>query len=149
LAFVAADEDRRQNMPKVYAGDAVFESMEDYLAAMEAWEQHRAPFKAQAEALVNEFIDYLYEQGLSERTVRKHGQNIGMFVVYLTEYTGEDDFASVGKGTVNTNFFRWYRRKVLGAFDQASLKSSTRKFFQFLAERKDIHNEKVLGKRKK
>ena len=135
-------------MTKVYAGNAEFESIEDYLAAMEAWEQHRAPFKAQAETLADEFIDYLDEHGLSKRTIRKHGQNIEIFIVYLTQYTDADDFATVRKGVVNTEFFRWYRRKVLNRLDQASLQSTTRKFFKFLAERKDIYNEKVLGKRK-
>jgi site-specific recombinase XerD len=135
-------------MTKVYAGNVEFESMEDYLVAMEAWEQHRAPFKAQAETLADEFIDYLDEQGLSKRTIRKHGQNIEIFIVYLTQYTDADDFATVRKGVVNTEFFRWYRRKVLDRLDQASLQSTTKKFFKFLAERKDIYNEKVLGKRK-
>lgn len=135
-------------MTKVHAGNVEFDSIEDYLAAMEAWEQHRAPFKAQAETLADEFIDYLDEQGLSKRTIRKHGQNIEIFIVYLTQYTDADDLATVRKGVVNTEFFRWYRRKVLNRLDQASLQSTTRKFFKFLAERKDIYNEKVLGKRK-
>ena len=135
-------------MTKVRVGNIEFENLEDYFTAMEAWEEHRAPFKAQAEALIDEFIEYLHEQGLSKRTVRKHGQNIDIFIVYLTQYTDVDDFATVRKGTVNTEFFRWYRRKVLHRLDKDSLKSSTKKFFKFLAERKDIYNEKVLGKRK-
>ena len=135
-------------MTKVHAGNVEFDSIEDYLAAMEAWEQHRAPFKAQAETLADEFIDYLDEHGLSKRTIRKHGQNIEIFIVYLTQYTDADDFATVRKGVVNTEFFRWYRRKVLNRLDQGSLQSTTKKFFKFLAERKDIYNEKVLGKRK-
>jgi site-specific recombinase XerD len=136
-------------MTKVRVGDIEFASMEDYLAALEAWEQHRAPFKAQAETLAAEFSDDLHEQGLSKRTIRKHGPNIEIFIVYLTQYTDADDFATVRKGMVNTEFFRWYRRKVLHPLDQASLKSTTKKFFKFLAERKDIYNERVLGKRKK
>jgi hypothetical protein len=135
--------------PKVYVGDYVFESLEDYFAAMRAWEEHREPFTAQAEALAAEFIDYLYQQGLSQRTVRKHSQNIDMFIVYLTQYTDTDDFATVRRGVVNTSFFRWYRRKVWDRTDPASLKSSTKKFFQFLADEKGIYNEKVLGKRKR
>ena len=107
-------------MTKVYAGKVEFESIEDYLAAMEAQEQRRAPFKAEAETLADEFIDYLDEQGLSKRTIRKHGQNIEIFIVYLTQYTDADDFATVRKGVVNTEFFRWYRRKVLNRLDQAS-----------------------------
>ena len=70
-------------------------------------------------------------------------------MVYLTQYTDADDFATVRKGAVNTEFFRWYRRKVLHRLDQASLKSTTKKFFKFLAEQKGIYNERVLGKRKK
>ena len=136
-------------MTKVDAGYAEFESIEDYLAAMKAWERYRAPFKAQAEELVDEFTEYLRDQGLSQGTVRKHGQNIGIFIVYLTQYTDADSFATVGRGVVNTNFFRWYRRKVLNRLDQASLKSSAKKFFKFLAEQKGIYNEKVLGKRVK
>lgn len=136
-------------MPKVIVGDIVFETLEDYFAPLEAWEEHRAPFRAQADALADEFIEYLFDQGLSKRTIRKHNQNIGMFMVYLTQYTDTDDFATVRKGVVNTNFFRWYRRKVLNRLDKDSLKSTTRKFFKFLAEEKGIYNEKVLGKRKK
>ena len=136
-------------MTKVHVGNIEFENLEDYFAALEAWEEHRAPFKAQAEALLDEFVEYLHKQGLSKRTIRKHGQNIDMFIVYLTQYTDVDDFATVRKGVVNTEFFRWYRRKVLNRLDKDSLKSSTIKFFKFLAEQKDIYNEKVLGKRKK
>ena len=136
-------------MTKVYAGNAQFDSVEEYLSALEAWEQHRAPFKEKAERLSDEFIDYLEEQGLSKRTIRKHSQNIEIFIVYLTQYTDADDLATVRKGVVNTEFFRWYRRKVLHRMNQASLKSTSKKFFKFLAERKGIYNEKVLGKRKK
>ena len=136
-------------MTKVHVGNIEFENLEDYFAALEAWEEHRAPFKAQAEALLDEFVEYLHKQGLSKRTIRKHGQNIDMFIAYLTQYTDVDDFATVRKGVVNTEFFRWYRRKVLNRLDKDSLKSSTIKFFKFLAEQKDIYNEKVLGKRKK
>jgi hypothetical protein len=50
--------------------------------------------------------------------------------VYLTQYADADDFATVRKGVVNTEFFRWYRRKVLNRLDQASLQSTTRKVFQ-------------------
>jgi site-specific recombinase XerD len=136
-------------MTKIQVGNAVFESMEDYLAAMQAWEQQREPFRALAEALMGEFIDYLSEQGLSKRTVSKHAQNIEMFIVYLTQYSDADDFATVRKGLVNTEFFRWYRGKVLQRLDQAAIQSTTKKFFTFLAEEKGIYNEKVLGKRKK
>jgi len=136
-------------MPKVIVGDIEFASIDDYLAALEAWDEARAPFKAQAEALADEFVDYLREQGLSKGTISKHGKNIGMFIVYLTQYTDADDFAAVRKGVVNTEFFRWYQRKVLDRCDPASLESTTRKFFKFLAEKKGIYNEKVLGKRGK
>jgi site-specific recombinase XerD len=136
-------------MTKVRAGNVEFESIDDYLAALQAREERRAPFKAQAEALADEFIKDLRRQALSERTIRKHGQNIEIFIVYLTQYTDADDFATVRKGVVNTEFFRWYRRKVLDRLDQASLKSTIKKFFKFLAERKGIYNEKVLGKQSK
>ena len=96
--------------------------------------------------LAEEFIDSLHKQGLSKRTVNKHRMNIEMFIVYLTQYTDADDFATVRKGMVNTEFFQWYRRKVLDRCDPDSLKSTTRKFFKFLAEEKGIYNEKVLGK---
>lgn len=135
-------------MTKVYADGAEFDSMEDYVAALETRDRRRAPFKARAEAVASEFIDYLDEQDLSERTISKHSQNIEIFIIYLTQYTDADDFATVRKGTVNTEFFRWYQRKVWDRLDQASLKSTTKKFFKFLAERKGIYNEKILGKRK-
>jgi len=136
-------------MPKVIVGNLEFASIDDYLTALEAWDEARAPFKAQAEALADEFVDHLREQGLSKGTISKHGKNIAMFIVYLTQYTDADDFAAVRKGVVNTEFFRWYQRKVLDRCDPASLESATRKFFKFLAEKKGIYNEKVLGKRGK
>jgi site-specific recombinase XerD len=135
-------------MPRVIAGDYEFGSVEDYLAVLKAWEEHRAPFKDQAEALAAEFVDHLHEQGLSQRTINKHQMNIDIFIVYLTQYTDADDFATVRKGMINTEFFQWYRRKVLNRCDPASLQSTTKKFFKFLAEEKGIYNEKVLGKRK-
>jgi hypothetical protein len=58
-------------MPKVIAGNVEFESVEDYVAVLEAWEEARAPFKAQVEALADEFVDYLYEQGLSKLEFRQ------------------------------------------------------------------------------
>jgi site-specific recombinase XerD len=136
-------------MPKVIAGDHEFENLGDYLAALKAWEEHREPFKDQAEALAAEFVDHLHTQGLSQRTINKHQMNIDIFIVYLTQYTDADDFATVRKGMVNTEFFQWYRRKVLNRCDPASLQSTTKKFFKFLAEEKGIYNEKVLGSRKK
>jgi site-specific recombinase XerD len=135
-------------MTKVLAGDVEFESIDEYVAALKAWEDARAPFQAQAEALADEFIEYLWEQGLSKRTVNKHQMNIEMFIVYLTQYTDADDLATVRKGMANTEFIQWYRRKVLNRCDPASLKSTTKKFFKFLAEEKGIYNEKVLGKQK-
>ena len=134
-------------MPKIIAGGREFDSIEEYMATLKTWEEFRAPFKAQAEASADEFIDYLHEQGLSRRTINKHRANMEIFIVYLTQYTDADDLATVRKGTVNTEFFRWYRRKVLNRCDPASLKSSTKKFFKFLAEEKGIYNDKVLGKR--
>jgi site-specific recombinase XerD len=133
-------------MPNVIAGDLEFESADEYFAALKTWEEHLAPFKAQAEVLADEFIASLHREGLSRRTVNKHQMNIEIFIVYLTQYTDADDFATVRKGMVNTEFFQWYRRKVLNRCDPASLKSTTKKFFKFLAEEKGIYNEKVLGK---
>jgi len=133
-------------MPNAIAGDLEFESADEYFAALKTWEEHRAPFKAQAEVLADEFIASLHREGLSRRTVNKHQMNIEIFIVYLTQYTDADEFATVRKGMVNTEFSQWYRRKVLNRCDPASLKSTTKKFFKFLAEEKGIYNEKVLGK---
>jgi site-specific recombinase XerD len=136
-------------MPKVVVGDHEFESVDEYIAALRAWEEHRAPFKAQADMLADEFVDSLHKQGLSKRTINKHQMNIEIYIVYLTQYTDADDLATVRKGMVNTEFFQWYRRKVLDRCDPASLKSTTRKFFKFLAAEKGIYNEKVLSKPKR
>ncbi len=136
-------------MPKVISGDLEFESVDEYIAALKAREDIRAPFKAQAEALAPEFVDHLHDQGLTKRTINKHQMNIEIFIVYLTQYTDADDFATIRKGMVNTEFFQWYRRKVLDRCDPASLKSTTRKFFKFLAEEKSIYNENVLGNPRK
>jgi hypothetical protein len=78
----------------------------------------------------------------SKRTINAHQTNIEMCIVYLTPYTDADEFATVRRGMVNTEFFQCYRRKVLDRCDPASLKRTTRMFFKFLAEEKGIYNEK-------
>lgn len=126
-----------------------YEGIEHFKAALDEREHRRAPFREQADSLFEEFLDFLKKKGLSARTVQNHSLNLQALIGYLVDYTEEEDFARIGKGNVRTNFFRWYRRKVLGPFDQGSLEASTKKFFRFLADEKGIWNEKVLGKPRK
>jgi site-specific recombinase XerD len=133
-------------MPKVYIDGEEFESLEDYYAAMEARSKLRAPFAEQAEALVDEFIDHMYAQGLPEHTISEHGENIDMLVYFLTQYTEETDLAGIRERVVSREFFDWLRQGALRQVSQPSVERSVKVFFRFLAEEKGIYNSYILGR---
>lgn len=54
------------------------------------------------------------------------------------------NFDEITVGMVNSQFRKWHIRKVQDALE-SELKTSVKKFFNFLAEEKGIKNEKILN----
>lgn len=114
---------------------------------MEEAEKERAPFVEMTKRALGEFIEYLEnEKGLSRATVRRHTAVIETFNEFLARQTDVRDYTEVTRGIANTHFKTWYKRKVWGGPTLDQLPNSIRKFFEFLAEKKGIRNERVLGK---
>ena len=132
-------------MPEVYTGKVVIpgDQIDDYLAAMQAAEEARAPFRRSLNELNAAFAASL-EKKYSRRTVLKHTSVVDLFIVFLTDYTDVERLEDVTRGMVNSHFRRWYQRKVLDRMDPDEIRVALRKFFVFLDQEQDIHNPKAL-----
>jgi len=136
-------------MPRVFAGRVVIpgDRILEYAKFMEEVERAREPFVRMTRQALNEFVAYLEtEKGLSRATVRRHAMVIEMFNEFLARYTDVQGYSEVTRGIANTHFKAWYRRKVWGGPPLDQVRVSVHKFFRFLADRKGVVNEKVLGK---
>jgi site-specific recombinase XerD len=92
--------------------------------------------------LNQEFEAYLTEQ-FSVRTARKHSCKVALFIDFLCWNTDVKSIDEITRGIANSLFRKWYMSKI-GDCSENELKSAIKKFFQFLAEKKDIRNKKVL-----
>ena len=132
-------------MPKVFTGKVVIpgDQIEPYLQAMAAAEEDRRPFRQYLEGLRAEFEQHLAAR-YSQRTARKHALIVEVFIDFLCDYTDVAALEDVTRGMANSAFRQWYKRKVLSATDSDDLRVALKRFFQFLAAEKGIHNPKVL-----
>ncbi len=132
-------------MPTVFTGKVVIpgDQIESYLEAMAAAEAARQPFREQLVGLGAEFEQYLAAK-YSRRTARKHALIVEVFIDFLCDYTDVATLEDVTRGMVNSGFRQWYKRKVLSATDSDDLRVALKRFFQFLAAEKGIHNRKAL-----
>lgn len=140
---------RESPMSRVFTGKVVIpgDKIQEGLQVMKEAEKERAPFVEMAERTLEAFIDHLQnEKGLSRATVRRHVAVIEMFNEFLARQTDVWAYAEVIRGVANTHFKAWYKRKVWGGPTLDPLPVSIRTFFEFLAEKKRIRNEGVLGK---
>lgn len=136
-------------MPRVFTGKVVIpgDKIQEWLQVMEEAEKERAPFVEITHRTLGEFVAYMEdEKRYSRSTVSRHAAVVEMFNEFLARQTDVLDYAEVTRGIANTHFRAWYKRKVWGGARLDELPVSIRKFFQFLAEKKGICNEKVLGK---
>ena len=131
-------------MAKVFMGKVIIpgDKINDYLQAMEKAEKEVEPFREMLEGLNQEFEAYLTEQ-FSVRTARKHSCKVALFIDFLCWNTDVKSIDEITRGIANSHFRKWYMGKI-GDCSENELKSAIKKFFQFLAEKKDIRNEKVL-----
>lgn len=132
-------------MARVFTGKVVIpgDKIEEYFKALAEAEKARKPFKRYLENLNEQFEQYLTTK-YSQKTARKHSGIIGLFIIFLCEYSDVQSLEEVTKGIVNTHFRQWYKRKVLDSTDPNDLRIALKKFFQFLDTGKGIKNPKVL-----
>ena len=133
-------------MPQVFTGKVAIpgDQIETYLAALAEAQEARRPFRQSLEGLRSEFEQHLAAQ-YSRKTVRKHVQIVALFVDFLCDYTDVATIEEVSRGMANSAFRQWYKRKVLDAATADDLRVALKRFFQFLATEKGIHNPKVLA----
>ena len=118
------------------------DEIKDYLQLMEQAEKEKEPFREMLDRLNQEFEAYLTEQ-FSVKTARKHSCKTTLFIDFLCWNTDVKSIDEITKGIANSYFRKWYMSKI-GDCSESELKSAIKKFFQFLAEKKGIRNEKVL-----
>jgi hypothetical protein len=133
-------------MPQVYTGNVVIpgDQIDAYLEALQEAERARAPFRSKLNGLNTEFGNHLATK-YSKRTVAKHTGIIEVFIDFLCDYTDVMTIEEITKGMVNSQFRRWYKRKVWDSTGPDELRVALKKFFQFLDQHKGIRNEKVLA----
>jgi hypothetical protein len=119
-------------------------AVDEYLQDLEKHERARTNFRRSLQKLNGDFIRSLATK-YTRRTVQKHRLILGCFTDYLCDYTDVNSLEEVTKGMVNSGFRRWYKSKVWDSTEAHELRSTLSKYFRFLAENKDVRNEKVLA----
>jgi len=66
-----------------------------------------------------------------------------LFVDFLCWDADVKSIDEITIGIANSHFRKWYVSKIRDC-SESELKSAIKKFFQFLADKKNIRNEKVL-----
>ncbi len=119
------------------------DKIDEYFELLKEAEKKRKPFRQHLISLNSEFYDSLSIK-FSERTANKHSGIVGVFIDFICGYTDVEDISDITKGMVNTHFKQWWKRKVWDSTTPDQLKVALKKFFTFLANEKNIVNEKVL-----
>ena len=119
-------------------------AVDEYLERLEKHEIARADFRRSLQKLNGDFLRSIATR-YTRRTVQKHRFILGCFTDYLCDYTDVNSLDEVTKGMVNSGFRRWYKSKVWDSTEAHELRTSLSKSFRFLAENKDVRNEKVLA----
>jgi site-specific recombinase XerD len=132
-------------MPKIFTGKVVIpgDQFDDYLQALEAATEARAPFRQYMNALNAEFASYLAAKYVP-KTVRKHTSIVDMFIEFICQHTDVEQLEEITRGMVNSHFRSWYKKKVWDSATDNDLRVALSKFFQFLATEKGITNQKAM-----
>jgi hypothetical protein len=131
-------------MARVFQGKIAIpgDHMETYFEAMGQFEHTKTPMRTQLEQCARDFERTLAQQ-YAAKTVRKHRAIIALFIDFVCWDTDVLRIEEITRGMANSAFRQWYRRKV-GDRTESELKTAIKKFFQFLAQEKDITNAAVL-----
>ena len=131
-------------MARVFRGKVAIpgEQMDAYLEALGQFERTKEPLRTQLEQYADDFARTLAQQ-YAPKTVRKHTAIIALFIEFVCWQTDVERLEEITRGMANSAFRQWYLRKV-GDRTESELKTTVRKFFQFLAQDKGVRNEAVL-----
>jgi hypothetical protein len=100
-------------------------------------------FERQCRRLRGDFCRSLALQ-YSPWTVCRHRNILQVFFDYLCDETAVTDLEQVTKGMVNSGFRRWYHHKVWDRTSDSELRTTLKRFFRFLAQKKGIENASAL-----
>jgi site-specific recombinase XerD len=131
-------------MPRVFQGKIAIpgDQLEPYLEALGQFAHDKAPLRTQLEHHDRDFAHALAQQ-YGPKTVRKHQLIIDLFIDFVCWDTDVRRLEEITRGSANSTFRQWYRRKV-GDRTESKLKTAIKKLFQFLAREKGITNEAVI-----
>ncbi|MEL6928197.1 MAG: hypothetical protein AAFO95_06160 [Cyanobacteria bacterium J06600_6] len=131
-------------MAKVFLGRISIpgNQIDDYIEALGDREAEFKPLRRQLQQLNGEFKRCL-GRSFTPKTVRKHSGVIDLFIDFLEWHTDVTSIDDITRGIANSYFRRWYLSKI-GDLRESELKTAIKKFFRFLAEKKNIVNEPVL-----
>jgi len=113
-----------------------------YLQVLGQVEKDKAPLRKQLERLAHDFAQALTGQ-YTQQTVRKHTRIMELFIYFVCWDTEVCRMEEITRGIANSAFRRWYRSTV-GDSLESQLKTTLKKFFQFLHREKGLTNEAVL-----
>lgn len=109
---------------------------------MEEYEQKVEQNQKRNKKYIKEFTEWLNEKGLSKKTIRKHLDNVKL---YINEYLNYYDVIKVEDGIEEVDDFLegWFIEKCLFA-TKTSLKETTaslKKFYQYMSEYNYVKKE--------
>jgi hypothetical protein len=131
-------------MARVFRGKIAIpgDQIETYFQALEQFEHDKAPLRKQLEQCARDFERLLAQQYVP-KTVRKHMAILALFIDFVCWDTDVRRIEEITRGIANSAFRQWYRRKV-GDRTESELKTTIKRFFQYLDRNKGITNEAVL-----
>ena len=132
-------------MAKVYNGRITIpgDKLDEYFKLLADAEKQREPFRQSLLQLNDEFDAFLSAK-FTERTVYKHIHVTSLFIEFICRNTDVETIEEITRGMVNTHFKKWWRKKVWDSTEPDQLRTSLKKFFNFLKTEKKIVNERVL-----
>jgi len=99
------------------------------------YEIESSKIREENKKLLSEFSSWLSNSGLKEKTIRKHSQNIDLYINHFLLY---DDCIPAKDGISSVNsFFNWYfPRKAMWSSITSTKENvaSLKKFYKFLSE---------------
>lgn len=131
-------------MAKVFLGRISIPGSEinNYIDALGDREAEFKPLRRQLQQLNGEFKRFL-GRSFTPKTVRKHSGVIELFIDFLEWHTDATSIDDITRGIANSYFRKWYLSKIAD-LRESEIKTAIKKFFRFLAEKKNIVNEPVL-----
>ena len=132
-------------MPQIFTGKLLIpgERLQQDFEAMAEAEAAREPFRRHLEGL-NEAFGASLATKYTRTTVLRHTGVVRLFIDFLCDYTDVERLEDVTRGTVNSGFRRWAKRKVWGGPESEELRVGLRRFFRSLAADKGIRAPKAL-----